>query len=273
MNRRYDRTPNPWKVLMERDLKIVWAVFESIYMTNQHIAYLFFDQPEDKVNSQCRDRLAFLYRYNPDPDKFKSGMIDKRGGYVNERDIYFLGEVGIDYIAKNHPKYGKWDVKRFVGERAKNKASQNIHMSHQLSLTTLYVRARKEAQRMGYTLCWKNTKMMQREMREKGFRLVPDAWIGVYDGEAREAYIEFTADLDDLLKKVPNYDTYLPDATVLWVTTSRDKLDRIGTEAIPKANRPERYHIALFDDCKDFLTKPVWRVFDGDRWQWRGFMG
>lgn len=252
--KRYSREPEVWRVLTQRDKEIVKAVFEARYLTNVEIGNLFFG---GKVSSQCKTRLRFLYNL---------GMLDKRVGYINERDIYFLGEAGIAYIAKVHPAYSKWDVRKIAGVPATTKAP-NIFMEHELTLSRLYTRARLEAAQFGFSLMWKNTAALKLEK----LGLYPDAWLKVYNGHTSEAYLEFTADLTSVAAKPELYDRHLPAATVLWVTTSNDKLDRIGA-AITQSRNPRRFYLALLEDCQGFLTKPVWRVFDGE-WQWRAFVG
>lgn len=252
--KRYTREPDAWRVLTERDKEIVKAVFEARYLTNVEIGNLFFG---GKVSSQCKTRLRFLYNLS---------MLDKRAGYINERDIYFLGEAGIAYIAKAHPSYSKWDVKKIAGVPATTKAP-NIFMEHELTLSRLYMRARLEAAQLGYRLMWKNTAALKLE--KLGF--YPDGWLKVYNGHTSEAYLEFTADLTSVASKPELYDRHLPTAKVLWVTTSNDKLDKIGA-AIAQSRTPSRFYLALLEDCRGFLSKSVWRVFDGE-WQWRSFLG
>lgn len=262
--RRYSPNPYTYKRLTARDYEIVKAVFEARYLTNVEIGNMFFG---GKVTSQCKTRLKALYDFGSDPEKGKSGMLDKRQGYINEKDIYFLGDKGISYIAKHHPTYTRWDVKAIAGLPATTKLP-NLFMEHELTLSRLYTRARVEASELGYNMMWKNTAALRRE--RLGF--YPDAWLKVYNGSTHEAYLEFTADLTSVAKKPSQYDRYLPDAWVLWVTTSLDKLDKIGT-AIAGSKNPGRFWVALLEDCKGFLSQPMWLALEGRKWRSRRLMG
>jgi hypothetical protein len=254
---RFARRPRQRIRLTARDLQAVVAVFEARYLTNRQIGRLLFGRED---SSHARQRLRYL---------FDLDYVRKREAGPNEPDIYYLGLKGRRYVAAQ----GLCDretADRVAGVAGDDVATPALMMSHELTLSGLYVSARLQCQRLGWGLHWRNARWL--ELERLGMQ--PDGWLAVYTGAdpetpPRQAYLEFTAAMPtgpELRGKLARYRAYWErtrvPAAVLWFTTSRRKADAL-LEAIHQDPYRDCYLVGLIEDSAAFLTAPIWRW--GDR--------
>ena len=260
MTKRFQRVSRAQVRLTQRDFGIVEAVFCARYMTNQLVAQLLFTPT---TFSACKERLRRL---------FDLRYLNKRKAYVNEPDIYYLGLRGKRYIVALG-EYSKEQVDRIAGVSGGRAAAPFLMMRHELTIAKLYVNARQECEKRGWSLRWRNTRMLELQK----LAVQPDAWLEVSHGEScRLAYLEFTAvmpDQKELLAKVRAYQA-LWDKTgdptpLLWLTTSRNKANHLR-EAAEQCDYRDYFLVGLLEDAGEFLTKPIWRWSEapGEMVQW-----
>ena len=261
MAKRFERIKRRRIRLTERDFKIVEAVFEARYMTNKMIARLFF---KPTTFSWCKQRIRYL---------FDLGYLKKRKAYINEPDIYFLGLKGRRYIA-SLGEYPQEMVDKIAGVSGGSAAAPFLMMRHDLTLSSLYVNARLETRRYGFSMRWKNARML--ELMKLG--LQPDAFIAVGKGDKeRAAFIEFTAVVPtkrEMRRKIIGYEQYLESercrqdlgvesVAVLWLTDSPSKVSRLA-EAIWQSVYRDYFLIGLIDEATNFITSPIWKWSESD---------
>ena len=250
MSKRFQRATRTGVRLTERDLQIVWAVWEARYLTTQLVARLLFSPT---TYSGCKERLRRLYdlRY-----------LEKRRAQVNDPDIYYLGLYGRRHIAS----LGEWDqgtVDRAAGVAGGQAAgpSSLLMMDHDLTLAKLYVNARLECAGYGWAMRWRNTRLL--ELDKLGVQ--PDAWLEVGHGESnRAAYLEFTAAMPEekeLRGKIAGYEALWERAgtptPVLWLTTTRHKRQALR-EATQKSGYRDCFLVGSIEDAGEMLTGEIW---------------
>ena len=264
MSKRFQRRSKRSDVrITERDLEIVKAVFEARYMTNQQITRLFFTPT---TFSSCKQRTRVL---------FDLGYLGKRRVYPNQPDIYYVGFKGRRYLAKGYGEYDQAQIDKIAGVRGSESDSPHLMMQHELTLSRLYVNARLECDRYGFSMQWKNTRML--ELMSLGFQ--PDAFLVVcYREKVRAAFIEFTAAMPtrtELRGKLDAYSQYLESrkcqsdlgvdsVAILWFTTSRSKASRLREE-IKGTAYMDYFLVGLIEDGGSFITKPIWWWSEADR--------
>ena len=256
MAKRFERKERYRVRLTKRDLAIVEAVFEARYLTNELVRQLFF---KPTTFSWCKQRMRYL---------FDLGYLKKRQVHINEPDIYCLGLKGRRYIARIHETYAQDEIDKIAGVPGPRSGAPMLMMSHDLTLSQLFVNGRLECQRLGLTMRWKNTRML--ELMKLG--LEPDAFITVgYGHKERAAFIEFTGVLpttNEMKQKLSGYEHYLesqrcqtdfgvPNLAVLWLTTSHAKSDKIR-QVIERSLYPDYFLIGLVEDAGQFVTAPMW---------------
>lgn len=241
--------------LTERDTDILKAIFEARYMTNRQVSDLLFTP---STFSWCKQRLSNLV---------KGKYLAERARFPNEQAIYFLGIRGRHYIAKVHPTYTQEEINRIAGVSGGNAKAPILMMNHDLTLSTLYVRARREAYGLGIKMEWRNARML--ELMKLG--LQPDAYLCLRCARLRAGFMEFTSVLPDakqLAARIRAYEQYLEgrhcgdhfgvdSIYVLWLTTSLAKLQRLR-EAILKSEYADYFLLGLIEDARRFLSEPMW---------------
>ena len=248
MTKRFERVERKGIRLTARDLRIVEAVFEARYLTNQMIARLLF---APTIFSTCKQRLRYLYDL---------GYLAKRRAHVNEPDVYYLGLRGKRHIAAQG-EYPKEDVDRIAGVSGGSAAAPILMMEHELTLSRLYVNARLECAAYGWTLRWRNARMLELAR----FGVQPDAWLEVVGEQRRlQAYLEFTAVLptaQEMDAKVRRYQGHwegLPaPIPVLWLTTSRSKAQSLR-KGIADSPYRDYFLLGLIEEAGQFLTQRMW---------------
>jgi hypothetical protein len=248
MTKRFQRVNREHVRLTERDLQIVQAVFEARYLTNQMITRLLF---KPTTFSTCKQRLRYLYDL---------GYLAKRKAYVNEPDVYYLGPAGKRYIV-SLGEYSQEDVNRVAGVSGRGASAPLLMMSHDLTLSRLYVNARLECASRGWTLRWRNTRLLERQQ----LGVEPDAWLQVRHGErTREAYVEFTAVMPtrgELASKIARYEAHWEGeerpTPVLWLTTSRSKQNQIQGSILHSVYKAF-FLLGLIEESRTFLTGRIW---------------
>jgi hypothetical protein len=264
MNKRFQRRSQRSDVrITERDLEIVRAVFEARYLTTQLIARLLFTPT---TFSSCKQRTRIL---------FDLGYLGKRRVYPNQPDIYYVGFTGRRYLAKGYGEYDQAQVDQIAGVRGSESDSPHLMMRHELTLSRLYVNARLECDEYGFSMQWKNTRML--ELMSLGVQ--PDAFLAISAREkAQAAFIEFTAAMPtrtELRGKLDAYSQYLESrkcqsdlgvesVAILWFTTSRSKVNRLREE-IDRTAYPDYFLVGLIEDGGRFITKPVWCWSEAER--------
>jgi hypothetical protein len=176
------------------------------------------------------------------------GYLGKRAAFANEPDVYYLGLQGRRYIAGVCPEYTQQEVDRIAGVTGDGARAPILMMSHELTLSSLYVTARLDAYVQGLSLEWRNSRMLEL-MR---LPMQPDAYIHVRNGRREHAaFLEFTGVLPDkaeLRHKIAAYAQYLESrrcrqdlgveqVAVLWLTNMPAKRDRILEEVAGSAYR------------------------------------
>jgi hypothetical protein len=248
MTKRFERTDRKGIRLTERDLKIVEAVFEARYLTNQMIARLLF---APTTFSTCKQRLRYLYDL---------GYLAKRQAHVNEPDVYFLGLRGKRHIVAQG-EYTKEAVDRISGVSGGSAVAPILMMEHELTLSRLYINARLECTANGWNLCWRNARIL--ELARMGVQ--PDAWLQV-EGEQHslQAYLEFTAVLPtvtELQGKLARYQSHWDGLETpipaLWLTTSRSKVQFLR-RGIADSPYRDYFLLGLIEDASRFLTGRIW---------------
>jgi hypothetical protein len=255
MTRRFARKAREGDHLIDRDYRIVEAVFAARYMTLRQINDLLF---LPTTFSYCKQRCRVLYDL---------GYLRKRVVHQNEPDIYYLGLKGKRHIASQ----GAWSreqVNLITGTSGGVARTPMLMMEHELTLARLYVNARLECAGYGWELTWKNARML--ELEQLGMQ--PDAWLAVSSGDkGRQAFLEFTAAMpsaSELSGKLERYQAYwerTQDPTaVLWLTTSKRKAQRL-LEGIRGCPYRDYFLVGLIEDAGTFLTRRMWHWGDAPR--------
>jgi len=257
MTKRFEREERKGIRPTGRDYAIVQAVFEARYLTNRQVCQLLFTPT---TFSWCKQRLRYLYDL---------GYLRKRVAFPNEPDIYYLGLRGRRYIASTDTGYSAAEIDLIAGVSGGSAKAPVLMMNHELSLSSLYVNARLEAQRLGLEMRWKNARMLEL-LR---LPMQPDGFIQVSRGEEKQAaFLEFTSVLPaeaELKAKVLAYEQYLESrlcrqdlgvdrVAVLWLTTSASKCERI-LKALAKSSYRDWFLVGLFEDAQNFITGNIWR--------------
>ena len=248
MTKRFQRMKRSRVQLTARDHRTVEAVFEARYMTNRQIARLLY---KPTTFSWCKQRNRYLYDL---------GCLKKRKVYLNEPDIYFVGLQGKRYIV-SLGEYTKEQVDKIAGVSGGRESSPHIMMRHELTLSRLYVNARLECARHGWSLRWSNTRMLELE----ALGVEPDARIEIGDGErSKAAFLEFTAAMpsaDELRGKIARYEAYWErtkqPTAVLWLASSRAKVNRLR-DGTAKSLYKDYFLHGSIEDARSFLTEAVW---------------
>lgn len=248
MANRFERTPRKGIYFTKRDGAIVQAVYTARYLSTRQIARLFF---EGKLSSSCKKRIRYL---------FDAGYLRKRQVNQSESDIYYLGLQGRHYIAKTEINADPKIIEQVAGVAGGGELP-SLMMSHELTLSGLYVSAVMQCCSHNLNLEWQNARLL--ELAKLGVQ--PDAYLRVSgDAVKRRGLIEFTAVLpskSEMGKKLAGYKSLLEQrggVPILWFTTSKSKL-----EYLLKATKGWLYQdyilFGLIEDCSEFLTKPIWR--------------
>ena len=264
MSKRFRRDTKRSNVqITERDLEIVKAVFEARYMTTPLLARLLFTPT---TYSSCKQRLRIL---------FDLGYLGKRRVYPNQPDIYYVGFTGRRYLARGYGEYGQAQIDKIAGVRGSESDAPQLMMRHELALARLYVNSRLECDTYGFSMQWKNTRML--ELMSLGFQ--PDAFLVVcHQGNVQAAFIEFTAAMPtrtELRGKLDAYSQYLESrkcegdlgvdsVTILWFTTSRSKVNRLREE-ISRTTYKDYFLVGLIEDGGSFITRPNWWWSEAER--------
>jgi hypothetical protein len=246
--KRFERSDRQGIRLTARDLQIVEAVFEARYLTNQMITRLLF---RPTTFSTCKQRLRYLYDL---------GYLAKRVAYVNEPDIYFLGSQGVRYVA-SLGQYSQGEVQRIAGVSGGSAEAPLLMMKHELTLSRLYTNARCECAQHGWTLHWRNARLL--ELLKLG--LQPDAWLEVSGSQSsRQAYLEFTAVMptrQELASKIARYEAHWQTLgapiPVLWLATSRRNLNTLR-QGLAGSEYKDYFLFGLMDEAGQFLTQRMW---------------
>lgn len=237
MTKRFERQPPDKIKLLPNDGAILRAVFEARYITAAHIARLLFKPTLEKW-AYARLRALFDMKF-----------LSKRLAFPNTADVYFLGLRGKHYFERLG--YERAWLDRVVGVAGSDPVDTALWMPHDLTLSRLYVSARLEAQVHGWEVEWKNARVLEVE----NLGVQPDGWVRVSaHGRSASAYIEFTDEMpkrDELERKLEAYEPI--NSKVLWVTTSETKLKKLKS-----AVEDPKYAFALIDDCREWLTGPIW---------------
>jgi len=231
----------------DRDGLIVQAVFVARYLTTDQVGHLFFG---GQVSSSCKKRLRYL---------FDRGYLRKRLVHPNEPDVYFLGLQGRHYIAKVSDGYSKEEIDKLAGVPGDGEAP-SLMLSHDLAVSSLYVRAALECRERGWTLEWRNSREL--ELRRLGVQ--PDAYLAVNGGDfEKRAFLEFTSVLPTQAEMKGKLDGYqsliekLGGVPVLWFTTSRSKLEHLSRQ-VSRFIYHDWILLGLIDDSSGFLTRKMW---------------
>lgn len=241
MTDRFTRTERKGVYFTERDQEIVRAVFSARYLTRFQIERRFFSPG---ASSSCKKRVRYL---------FDQGYLRKRRAFPNEPDVYFLGLRGRRFIAQGTDEWTQEDVDRIAGVEGEGE----IMMGHELTLSELYIEAAILCESRGWTLRWKNTRML--ELRELGIQ--PDAHLKITgEGFERKAFIEFTGVVPndkELKEKLRGYKP-LVEATrtpIIWLTTAPGKLLRLQRQ-ITKWVYAD--YVLLGIVTREYLTKEIY---------------
>jgi hypothetical protein len=138
-------------------------------------------------------------------------------------------------------------------------------MAHELALGELYVEARLEAEAYGWTLAWRNARMLELE----GLGVQPDAGLLVSGATAQqEAYLEVTAVMPaavELAGKLEGYQALWErsgrSCAVLWLTHSPPHAARI-LKAVRRSGYGDCFLVGLIEEARGFLTRRMWRWGD-----------
>jgi hypothetical protein len=248
MTKRFERSKRQGIRLTARDLQIVEAVFEARYLTNRMITRLLFSPT---TFSTCKQRLRYLYDL---------GYLAKRQAQVNEPDVYYLGLQGRRYIV-SRGEYSKDDVEAIAGVSGGEASAPILMMEHELTLSRLYVDARLECAQYGWKLRWRNARML--ELLKLGIQ--PDGWLEVSGAQSsQQAYIEFTAVMPtkpEMASKLARYEAHWQaqdtPTPVLWLTTSRSKLDLLR-QGIGHSTYRDCFLRGSIEEAGSFLTQRMW---------------
>lgn len=227
--------------LTERDYQAVRHVYFARYLTNRQVCRLLYTPT---TFSYCKQRIRYLYDL---------GWLKKRATQPHEMDIYYLGLKGRRWLEAQ----GSADASQVAGVRGEG----GLMMSHDLTLSTLYVNAVLEARQFGWTLVWKSGRTL--ELEKLGVQ--PDAYVRVQGPKGvKEAYIEFTGVLptaDELAKRLwaygSLYERLKKGIPLLWLTTSRSKLERLK-RGLAGYTYQDYVLLGLIEDASAFLTKTMW---------------
>jgi hypothetical protein len=144
-----------------------------------------------------------------------------------------------------------------------------------LTLSWLYVNARLECRRHGWSMIWKNTRML--ELMKLGIE--PDAFLAVIQGDKkRAAFVEYTGVLptaSEMERKVAGYDAFLQarqcqhhlgveSITIMWLTTSCAKAAKLG-HYLKRSSYPDYFLIGSIDESDQFLTSAIWQWTESTR--------
>ena len=245
MSERFERNKRSVR-LTERDLSTIRAAFEARYLTNRMVCNLFYGP---STFSWCKQRMRYL---------FDGGYLKKRLAYPNEPDVYFLGLKGRRYIA-SLGQYPQEEVDKIAGVRGDCPAPM-LMMNHELTLSSLYVKAALECREQSWSFRWKNTRML--ELEQLGIE--PDAYLCVGGpSQTHEAFVEFTGVVPtrtEMKHKLERYEAFLEEKEpipVLWLTTSRNKLMSLR-RSILKSTYTDYFVLGLVEDASGFLTRRMW---------------
>ncbi len=248
MTKRFERRKRIVR-LTPRDALTLKALFEARYLTNQGVCRLLYTPT---TFSHCRQRLRYLY---------DGGYIGKRKAYPNEPDVYFLGLKGRRYIA-TISDYTPEEIKKIAGYKGEVEAPF-LMMRHELTLSDLYVSAVLECRKYDWSLTWKNSRML--EMQKLGVQ--PDAYLKVQGKNgSQEAFLEFTAVLPtktDLIARLRAYEGLYErmgrTIPILWLTTTRSKLEWLRTRSAGSGGSPAFGDFAAFSLLgTEYLTSKTW---------------
>lgn len=257
MAKRFERAHRTGYRLTERDLQIVKAVFEARYLTNDLICRLFF---KSTTFSSCKQRMRIL---------FDLGYVKKRSVHLNEPDVHYLGLKGRRHIARIQNRYDQMEIDKIAGVSGDNAEAPTLMMSHDLTLSQLYVNAVLECRHCGFTMLWKNARMLEL----MGLGIQPDAFLAVeYEGKRRAGFIEFTGVLPnkaEMSRKLAAHTAYLEShrcradfgverVAVLWISTSSDKVNKI-VRAVQASAYPDYFLVGLLRESGQFVTGPMWQ--------------
>ena len=233
----------------QRDGLTVQAIFRARYLTNVHVRDLFY---KPTTYSWCKQRLRYLY------DK---GYVTYRQASMSEPYVYYLALKGKRYVASHCTDWTYEQIAKIAGVRAKSEMVSDLMIRHDLVLSDLYVAAQGQCWEHGWDLAWENARML--ELRRLGVQ--PDAYLRIEKGERvlRKAFVEFTSAMPvykEMKSKLAKYEPAIdkvPDAVVLWLTTSQAKMEKLY-----RWTKDYRYRewivFGLMEDQGHFLDEQVW---------------
>jgi hypothetical protein len=253
---RFERVPRRRVRLTERDLQAVAAVYDARYLTGRQIGRLLFGRED---SSLARQRLRYLYDLD---------YLRKRLAGPNEPDIYYLGLAGRRYVAAQG-LCERATADRVAGVSGEGVATPALMMAHELALGELYVAARLQCRRHGWTLHWKSARAL--ELERLGMQ--PDGWLAVHaaatgEQDPQQAFLEYTAVMPSAAQmrgKLARYRAYWEatgnPAAVLWLTTTEAQVEGL-LRAIRKSAYRDCFLVGLMGEVEAFLTAPIWRWGD-----------
>jgi hypothetical protein len=252
MTHRFEPREREGVYLTARDLRVVEAVFAARYLTGRQIGRLLFGRAN---SSHCRSRLRVL---------FDLGYLRKRDVGQNDPDVYYLGLQGRRYLAEAG-LCSRALADRVAGVSGEGAGTPGLMMAHDLALSELYVGARLEAEGYGWTLVWRNARMLELE----GLGVQPDAWLQVHHGgRSQEAYLEVTAAMPtavELAGKLEGYRAYWERSkrpcAVLWLASAQPHATSI-LEAVRSGAYGDCFLVGLIEEARGFLTRRMWRWGD-----------
>jgi hypothetical protein len=252
MTHRFEPREREGVYLTARDLRVVEAVFAARYLTARQIGWLLFGRAN---SSHCRSRLRVL---------FDLGYLRKRDVGQNDPDVYYLGLQGRRYLAEAG-LCSRALADRVAGVSGEAAGAPGLMMAHELALGELYVEARLEAEAYGWTLAWRNARMLELE----GLGVQPDAGLLVSGATAQqEAYLEVTAVMPaavELAGKLEGYQALWErsgrSCAVLWLTHSPPHAARI-LKAVRRSGYGDCFLVGLIEEARGFLTRRMWRWGD-----------
>lgn len=221
-------------VVTQTDLDILKAIMEARYLTKDLIWKLIWGAQPSK-ESWCKTKLRNMY---------DNELLDKRVTYQGCKDTYYLGRVGRKLLSQTgiDPEW----LKKIAGVPGQGIMPTQF-LEHELTLSRLYVEAKVECSSRGWTMEWKNTRMLELE----GLHMEPDAHIAVSGMGKIEAYLEFTHQITGRHVIISKLNAYT-GKSVLWFTNSEAKvktLQNCGVYAVTTVQ-------------PNWLTAPIWNIGD-----------
>ena len=201
--------------LNPRLARIITHVSCCRYLTLNQILELEF---KPTTRSWAKDYLRKL---------FDAGYLRKRGNVPHwEPDIYYNGLEARNWLAKTYKLDKEW-LKKIGGVPGGNEPP----MTHDLTVSWLYVRAVLECRLRQWEMRFKSTRVLELE----GLGVQPDAHLTVETPSGiHEAYIEYSDQLPDQTEMKKKLDGYraLWEKTgegipVLWFTSNDKKATRV----------------------------------------------